>query len=86
MNVGAFNTLLRFATENIEARPPNEQAEIYEALSQLLPQREDRITAARLAFSIRETAKMQLDFTRLLNPQGERQETTYEKNREQESQ
>lgn len=63
----AIHTLVRFATEHIEERSYTEQVEIYEAVGKLLPSKADRIAAARLAFAIRETAKLQLEFTRLLN-------------------
>lgn len=62
MNSAALQTLIRFATENITARPPAVQAEIYEALAQVLADPLESIAAERLAFSIRETAKLQLDF------------------------
>lgn len=81
MNLPALNTIIRYATQHIEARTPVEQAEIYDALSQLLPQVADRLAAGRVAFAIRETTKLQLDFNRLLNPQAE-PTTTHEKDRE----
>jgi hypothetical protein len=62
----AMNTIIRYATEDIEQRPASEQAEIYDALASLLPTREEQIRAGRVAFAIRETSKLQLEFTRLL--------------------
>lgn len=62
----ALNTLARYATENINTRPPEVQVEIYEALAQCLPRQKDRVAAERLAFSIQETAKLQLEFSIIL--------------------
>jgi hypothetical protein len=64
----ALKTLARFATENIDSRAPEIQIEIYEALAAALPNRHERIAAERLAFSIRETAKLQMEFTRIIKP------------------
>lgn len=62
----AIETLVRFSTQHIEERPAIEQAEIYEALAEVLPTDATRLNAARLAFAIRETSTLQLDFHRQL--------------------
>lgn len=66
LSLQSLNTLVRYATDQIEMRPPLVQAEIYSALSDILPLPEDRTAAARLAFSIRETCALQMEFTRLI--------------------
>jgi hypothetical protein len=62
MTPNSLTTLIRYATENIAARPAEQQAEIYEAISNVLADPLESVAAERLAFSIRETAKLQLDF------------------------
>lgn len=64
--MNAVLTLIRFATENIEARPATQQAEIYEAIAATLPDPQLALEAERVAFAIRETNKLQLDFTQML--------------------
>ena len=66
MNATALNTVIRYATENIDGRPTAQQVELYNALSQVLPS-PDRITAGRVAFAIQETAKLQTDFLSALS-------------------
>lgn len=70
ISTASIKTLVRFAAENIERRPPQEQAEIYEALATLLPTKHERLAAARVAFAIRETAKLQMEFSKLVLPMG----------------
>lgn len=65
MNITALNTLIRYATENIAARAAAQQTEIYDAISSVLPDPLEALAAERLAFSIRETEKLQLDFLNL---------------------
>ncbi|HEX7861041.1 MAG TPA: hypothetical protein VF773_11980 [Verrucomicrobiae bacterium] len=60
--MNALTTLIRFATDKIETRPPEQQAEIYDAISNLMIDPKESVAAERLAFAIRETAKLQLDF------------------------
>lgn len=64
----ALTTLIRFATEEIDSRPTDQQIKIYEALAELLPDPDGRLTAGRVAFSIGETARLQMDFMTTLNP------------------
>jgi hypothetical protein len=62
----ALRLLAHFATENINSRPASVQVEIYEALSDTLPTQRERLSARHLAFSIKETAKLQMEFSVLV--------------------
>lgn len=59
----ALLTLSLIAMDRIEERPVQDQIAFYQALAEVLPKPEDRITAERLAFAIGETHALQQRFT-----------------------
>lgn len=66
MTPATAELLSRIVTDNLHLRSPHEQAQVYEALAEILPSEKDKLAAQRVAFSIRETAKLQMDFLRVL--------------------
>jgi hypothetical protein len=62
----AIATLAKYAVDKIDSRSHAERIEIYNALSLILPKKNDRLAARKLAFSFEETAKLQMEFTKII--------------------
>jgi hypothetical protein len=62
----AIRTVVDFVSGKLSNSSLAEQIKIYDALALAMPTKKERRQAERIAWTLREAAKMQLDFTKQL--------------------